>query len=172
MEPKRAVHEAIRTSHMQARSRPAPIAGPLTVVSGRLADRHGHRTVIVPGMIAMITSAVLLATLVGDEPALVTVWLPVNVLYSVGVGLAHAACQAVAVSEVPDANLGIGAAMTRISQEIGNAITAAVAITILSSAAAPVDGLRSTMVLLGLVTAAALPVAWRLPRRRTVSPVP
>ena len=148
------------------------IAGPLTVLSGRLADRHGHRTVIVPGMVCMIAAGLLLATTVSADRALWRVWIPVNVLYSVGVGLAHAACQAVAVSQVDQAKLGIGAAMSRISQEVGNAITAAAAITLIERAGAPVDGLRWTMVLLIGFTAVALPVAWRLPRRGAVTPVP
>lgn len=148
------------------------IAGPLTVVSGRLADRVGHRTVILPGMVCMIVAGLLLATSVTDDRALWTVWLPVNVLYSVGVGLAHAACQAVAVSEVDQAKLGIGAAMSRISQEIGNAVTAAAAITLIERATSPVEGLRWTMVLLIGFTAIALPVAWRLPRRGAVTVVP
>ena len=148
------------------------IAGPLTVLSGRLADRHGHRTVIVPGMVCMIAAGLLLATTVSADRALWSVWIPVNVLYSVGVGLAHAACQAVAVSQVDQAKLGIGAAMSRISQEVGNAITAAAAITLIERAGAPVDGLRWTMVLLIGFTAVALPVAWRLPRRGAVTPVP
>ncbi|MEM9463740.1 MAG: MFS transporter [Actinomycetota bacterium] len=148
------------------------IAGPLTVVSGRLADRHGHRTVIVPGMVCMIAAGLLLATTVSADRSLWTVWIPVNVLYSLGVGLAHAACQAVAVSEVAETKLGIGAAMSRISQEIGNAVTAAAAITLIERAANPVNGLRWTMVLLIGFTVAALPIAWRLPRRGAVTPVP
>ncbi len=147
------------------------VAGPLTIVSGRLADRVGHRVVIVPGMLCMIVAGLLLATLVGSERALWTVWIPVNLVYAIGVGLAHAACQAVAVSEVPETDLGIGAAMSRISQEVGNALTAAVAITVIERAAIPADGLRGTMMLLVAVTAAALPVAWRLPRRGPVTPV-
>jgi EmrB/QacA subfamily drug resistance transporter len=141
------------------------IAGPLTVVSGRVADRFGHRTVIVPGMLCMIAAGLLLATAVPAERALWSVWIPINVLYSIGVGLAHAACQAVAVSEVDETKLGMGAAMSRISQEIGNAITAAAAITLIERAATPVAGLRWTMVLLIGFTTLALPVAWRLPRR-------
>lgn len=148
------------------------IAGPLTVLSGRLADRHGHRWVIVPGMLCMIAAGSLLAVTVSPDRSLWTVWIPVNVLYSIGVGLAHAACQAVAVSEVDEAKLGIGAAMSRISQEIGNALTAAAAITLIERAATPVDGLRWTMALLIGFTVAALPIAWRLPRRRAVTAVP
>ncbi|MEM8705451.1 MAG: MFS transporter [Actinomycetota bacterium] len=148
------------------------IAGPLTVVAGRLADRHGHRTVIGPGMLCMITAGLGFAVFVGDEPQLWSRWIPINAVYAVGVGLAHAACQAVAVDEVPADRLGMGAGMSRISQEIGNALTAAVAITLLERAAEPADGLRATMILLVVLTSLALPVARRLPGRRTVTPVP
>ena len=140
------------------------VGGPLSIVNGRLADRYGHRVVILPGMACMIIAAVLLVVLVDSEPALLTVWLPLNLLYSVGVGLAHSACQAVAVNEVPAANLGIGAAMARISMEVGNAVTAAVAISLLARADVPVDALRWTLIVVVGLTVTALPVAWRLPR--------
>ena len=147
------------------------VAGPLTVVAGRLADRHGHRTVIVPGMACMLAAGAGFAAFVGAERQLWTVWVPINLLYSIGVGLAHAACQAVAVNEVPASDLGTGAGMSRISQEIGNALTAAIAITLIERAASPADGLQATMILLVVLTATALPVALRLPRRRSVTPV-
>ncbi|MEM8708041.1 MAG: MFS transporter [Actinomycetota bacterium] len=148
------------------------IAGPLTVVAGRLADRHGHRTVIVPGMLCMIAAGTGFALLIGEQQQLWTRWVPINALYAVGVGLAHAACQAVAVNDVPGDRLGMGAGMSRISQEIGNALTAAIAITLIERATNPAGGLQATMVLLIVLTSLALPVAWHLPRHRTVTPVP
>jgi MFS family permease len=148
------------------------IAGPLTVVAGRIADRHGHRIVIVPGMMGMIAAGLGFALLIGEEQQLWSRWVPINALYAVGVGLAHAACQAVAVNDVPAERLGMGAGMSRISQEIGNALTAAIAITLIERARTPADGLQATMVMLIALTTIAIPVAWRLPRRRRVTPVP
>ena len=142
------------------------IAGPLTVVAGRVADRHGHRTVIVPGMVGMIAAGLGFALLIGDEQHLWSRWVPINALYAVGVGLAHAACQAIAVNDVPAERLGMGAGMSRISQEIGNALTAAIAITLIERASSPADGLQATMVMLIALTTIAIPVAWQLPRRR------
>ena len=66
----------------------------------------------------------------------------------------------------------MGAGMSRISQEIGNALTAAIAITLIERARTPADGLQATMVMLIALTTIAIPVAWRLPRRRRVTPVP
>ena len=66
----------------------------------------------------------------------------------------------------------MGAGMSRISQEIGNALTAAIAITLIERARTPADGLQATMVMLIVLTTIAIPVAWRLPRRRRVTPVP
>ena len=148
------------------------IAGPLTVVAGRIADRYGHRIVIVPGMMGMIAAGLGFALLIGEEQQLWSRWVPINALYAVGVGLAHAACQAVAVNDVPAERLGMGAGMSRISQEIGNALTAAIAITLIERARTPADGLQATMVMLIALTTIAIPVAWRLPRRRRVTPVP
>jgi|GEM_PF-188987 len=144
------------------------VAGPLTVVSGRWADRYGHRRVLVPGMITMVAAGLLLATAVGSEPALWTVWIPINIVYAIGVGLAHTACQALAVSEVPEQQLAMGGAMSRISQEVGSALTAAVAITLLARADTAVAGLRSAMTMLVLLTVVALPSALRLSQRSTV----
>ena len=56
--------------------------------------------------------------------------------------------------------------MSRISQEIGNALTAAIAITLIERASSPADGLQATMVMLIALTTIAIPVAWQLPRRR------
>jgi EmrB/QacA subfamily drug resistance transporter len=146
------------------------VAGPLTVASGRWADRFGHRRVLLPGMLTMAGAGLLLANVVGDQRALWTVWIPLNVLYSIGVGLAHAACQALAVSDVSERELGMGSAMSRISQEIGSALTAAVAITLLAQAANPVAGMQATMTMLVVLTMLGLPTAFRLPRSDTVTP--
>ena len=148
------------------------IAGPLTVVAGRIADRHGHRIVIVPGMMGMIAAGLGFALLISEDQQLWSRWVPINALYAVGVGLAHAARQAVAVNNVPAERLGMGAGMSRISQEIGNALTAAIAITLIERARTPANGLQATMVILIALTTIAIPVAWRLPRRRRVTPVP
>ncbi len=95
------------------------IAGPMSIVSGRIADRYGHRSVILPGTLFMTVSGIFMYTRLTDERQIVELWLPFVVLYGLGVGLAHAACQSAALANVETARLGIGGAMNRIMQDIG-----------------------------------------------------
>ena len=80
-------------------------------------------------------------------------------VYGLGVGLAHAACQSAALTNVPNDRLGIGGAMARIFQDVGQAISAALVVVLLQRAGNPVEGIRATMVLLIVVSALGTPLA-------------
>jgi EmrB/QacA subfamily drug resistance transporter len=141
------------------------IAGPMSIVSGRIADRHGHRSVILPGSLLMATAGIWMFLGVGDEPRIVRLWLPFTVVYGLGVGLAHAACQSAALANVAGDRLGIGGAMNRIIQDIGQTMSAAIVIALLSRAATVADGIRSVMILLVVLSALGAPLAARLRSR-------
>ena len=139
------------------------LAGPLTVVSGRIADRYGHRLVILPGTVLMAASALLFLATVDAERDL-WAFVGANLVYAAGVGFAHAACQSTAVRDVPKDRLGIGAGMARIAMEVGLAVSAALAVTLMDSADSPAEGLHHTMIYLLVLSLAALPLTLRLPR--------
>lgn len=141
------------------------VAGPMSVVAGRIADHRGHRFVILPGTVLMAIAGVWMYVNVGAEQRIVEVWLPFVALYGLGVGLAHAACQAAALSNVEAERLGIGGAMHRIVQEIGQATCAALVIALLARATTVDDGIRSVMVLLIVLSVLGIPLATRLADR-------
>ena len=146
------------------------IGGPMSVVSGRLADRFGHRTVILPGSLLMAAGGLWMWSAATSEPQIWSLWVPVVVVYGVGVGLGHAACQSAALSSVSEDRLGIGSAMNRISMEIGGTISIAVVIALFVRYDDPVDGLRASMILLVLVSVISAPIAASLRNRGHAAP--
>ncbi|MEZ5247261.1 MAG: MFS transporter [Acidimicrobiales bacterium] len=141
------------------------IAGPMSIVSGRFADRFGHKYVILPGALLMAAAGVFMFATVTEERQLLAVWVPFVVIYGMGVGLAHAACQAAALSNVGQERLGVGGAMNRIAQDIGQTVSAAIVIALLAREASVIDGLRSVMVLLVVLSLVGAPLAARLHAR-------
>ena len=141
------------------------IGGPMSVVSGRLADRFGHRTVILPGALLMAAGGLWMWSAAGSQPQIWSLWVPVVVVYGIGVGLGHAACQSAALSAVNEDRLGIGGAMNRIFMEIGGTISIAVVIALFVRYDDPVDGLRASMLLLVIVSAISVPIAASLRNR-------
>jgi MFS family permease len=142
----------------------------MSIVSGRLADRLGHKFVILPGSLLMAAAGVFMYSRVGEERQLLAVWVPFVVIYGLGVGFAHAACQAAALSNVGQERLGIGGAMNRISQEIGQTVSAAIVIALLAREATIFDGIRSVMVLLVVLSLVGAPLAAMLRARGTAAP--
>lgn len=144
------------------------IGGTVSVLAGRIADRRGHRSVILPGAVIMTLAAIWMWAAVSPERDIVGLWLPATAVYALGVGLGHAACQSAALSGVATERLGIGGAMNRIFQEIGAAVSAAVVIALFTRAETPVEGLRSAMVMLIVVSALSVPLAAGLRNRGTL----
>ena len=135
------------------------IAGPMSIVSGRFADRYGHRSVILPGALLMASAGVLMFTQASADARFWSLWVPFVVIYGVGVGLAHAACQSAALASVPRDRLGVGGAMARIFQDVGQAISAALVVALLARSVDVVDGLRSAMILMIVVSLLGAPAA-------------
>lgn len=142
--------------------------GPLSFVAGRIADRRGPRAVIVPGALLMAAAGFSFAVLASDERQLVMLWLPVAVVYGIGVGLAHAACHAAALRTVPRERLGIGGAMSRMGMDLGGVITVAIAVALVSSATDTVAGVRQVMVLVSAACLVGAVLASGLPTPRSV----
>ncbi len=139
-------------------------AGPLTLLAGRIADRRGHRVVIVPGALVMVVACVFLAARVSAERDVAGVWLPAAALFGIGVGFAHAACHASAMRTVAAAELGIAGSMSRIGMEVGSVISVAVAVALVTAAGDPVAGTRRVALLVAAVSAVGALLATRLGR--------
>lgn len=144
------------------------VAGPMSIVSGRLADRHGHRAVILPGALLMAIAGIIMFTQASHDEQFWSLWVPFVLVYGVGVGLAHAACQSAALASVARDRLGVGGAMARIFQDVGQAISAALVVALLARSVDIVDGIRAAMVLMIAVSLLGAPAAASLRLRGSV----
>jgi EmrB/QacA subfamily drug resistance transporter len=118
----------------------AIIAGP----AGRLADRFGHRAVIVPGTLVYAAGLLVLRG-AGLEPDYAGVWLPGQVLVGIGIGLAFPTLGAAAAADIPPERFGVASAVTGAGRQLGAVLGTALLIAIvgepetLAAAAAAAD---------------------------------
>jgi EmrB/QacA subfamily drug resistance transporter len=103
----------------------ALIAGP----AGVLADRVGHRAVIVPGTVVYALGLLVLRG-AGLEPDYVGTWLPGQVLVGIGIGLAFPTLGAAAAADVPPERFGVAAAVTGAGRQLGAVLGTALLIAI------------------------------------------
>jgi EmrB/QacA subfamily drug resistance transporter len=164
---------------------PGPMAAALfSYVGGRLADRVGHRAVMVPGALVFALGGTWLALGIGEEPELATVWFPGVVLLGIGIGLVFPNFQSAAVHGVPEARFGVAAAAIQTVVRLSGTLGIALAVVlvggfVMGDPVADFDPLWWTLVGLGLVSAAAsatldtrpAPAPLVLPPDPPVSPV-
>ncbi len=135
-------------------------AAVFSYVGGRLADRYGHRAVMVPGALVFALGAAWLAVGLGEEPELATVWLPGVILLGVGIGLDFPAFQSAAVHGLPENRFGVVAAATQTTIRISGTLGIALAVALVGGFEAgdpvsDVDPLWWTLVALGVASAIA-----------------
>ncbi|MEL7210551.1 MAG: MFS transporter, partial [Actinomycetota bacterium] len=136
---------------------PGPVAAAVfSIMGGRVADRRGHRAVMVPGTLAFAAGAAWLLVAAGDEPALLTVWLPAMVLMGTGIGLVFPSFQSAAVHGVPSTSFGVASAAVQTNVRIAATLGVAAAVALLAetgpgSAVAEFDPLFVMLVGLALV---------------------
>ncbi len=112
----------------------AVMPGPLTSAifagpAGKLADRFGHRAVIVPGTILYGAGLAILMS-AGTEPDYLATWLPGMLLAGAGIGLAFPTLGAAAAAEIPAARFGIATALTSAGRQLGAVLGTAILIAI------------------------------------------
>jgi EmrB/QacA subfamily drug resistance transporter len=103
----------------------AIIAGP----AGKLADRFGHRAIIVPGTLFYAAGLVVLRS-AGFEPDYLGTWLPGQLLVGIGIGLAFPTLGAAAAADIPPARFGVAAAVTGAGRQLGAVLGTALLIAI------------------------------------------
>ena len=155
---------------------PGPLAS--TVVAGpagRLADRFGHRAVIVPGTLFYAAGLLVLRS-AGLEPDYAATWLPGQLLVGIGIGLAFPTLGAAAAADIPPDRFGVASAVTGAGRQLGAVLGTALLIAIVGepqtvvAAAAAADDAYVFGIGTALLSGA---VALRLrPAPRTPSVVP
>ncbi|HEY6144804.1 MAG TPA: MFS transporter, partial [Solirubrobacterales bacterium] len=112
----------------------AALPGPAmtTVVSGpagRLADRFGHRAVIVPGTLVFAAGTLVLRS-AGAEPDYIGLWLPGAVLTGIGIGLAFPTLGSAAVRDIADDRFATASAVNAAFRQVGAVLGTAILISI------------------------------------------
>jgi NTE family protein len=118
----------------------AAVAGPL----GRLADKHGHRVVVVPGAIVWALSFWWYVARVGTDPHFLTQWLPGQLMSGVGVGATLPVLTSAGLAAVPGGRYATASAAMTSARQLGGALGIALLVVILGTptAATVVPSLR------------------------------
>ena len=112
----------------------ATIPGPLltTIVSGpagKLADRFGHRAVIVPGTLFMAAGIMVLRS-AGPDPDWLGLWLPGASLTGIGIGLAFPTLGSAAVRDIADDRFATASAVNAAFRQVGAVLGTAILVAI------------------------------------------
>ncbi|CAN5184201.1 DHA2 family efflux MFS transporter permease subunit [soil metagenome] len=102
---------------------------PTAIITGRLAARIGHRSILVIGSLIYASSGLWLLLVPGAEPAYLTEWLPGLLLSGIGVGMVLPSLSGAAVAGLPAAHYAVGSAVNQAIRQIGSVL--GVAITVL-----------------------------------------
>lgn len=116
-----------------------PVAAMVTVlapVAGRVADRRGHRVLVVPAGAFWTAGALLLAVRAGAHPDLWTTWFPAVVLLGIGSGLGWPTIHGIPVIGVPARDFSPAVATNQTVLRAVGSLGVAVAITLVSGGAA------------------------------------
>jgi MFS family permease len=103
----------------------------LTLQAGRLADRRGHRSVMVPGSIVYLVGSIFWFVALGGDRDLVAFYVGATLL-AIGVGLTYACFNSAAVHDLPPAQLGAGSGLNQTINRCGATLGIALAVALLA----------------------------------------
>src|SRR4051812_41106441 len=148
---------------------PGPlIASAFAPPAGRLADRFGHRVVIVPGGLAFAAGTAWFALRVGAHPSYLTHYLPGSILTGIGVGLAFATLGAAGAHALPPQSFAVGTAVGSAARQLGAVLGVSGLVAVLGNPtpAQAVDafGRGWSMACIAAIAAGVVTLAMRRPR--------
>jgi EmrB/QacA subfamily drug resistance transporter len=123
----------------------ATLPGPLlsTIVAGpagRLADRFGHRAVIVPGTLFFAAGVMVLRS-AGAEPDWLGLWLPGACLTGIGIGLAFPTLGSASVRDIGDDRFATASAVNAAFRQVGAVLGTAILVAIVGEPASLTEAL-------------------------------
>ncbi|TMC09086.1 MAG: MFS transporter [Chloroflexi bacterium] len=102
---------------------PGPLfAAAFAPPAGRLADRFGHRAVLVPGALVFALGIGLYLTRVTTVPDYVGTWLLAACVTGIGVGLTLPTLGSSAAASLPPARFAAGSAVSNTSRQVGTVL--------------------------------------------------
>ncbi|WP_320668801.1 MFS transporter [Patulibacter defluvii] len=108
--------------------------------AGRLAERHGHRAVVVPGVILYAIGALGLRG-VSETPDFLGAWVPWSFTSGVGIGMALPILGAAAVEHVDQARFGAACALSSTFRQVGAVIGTAAVVAIVGEPVTIAEGM-------------------------------
>jgi NTE family protein len=114
-------------------------AGP----AGKLADRFGHRAVIVPGTLFFAAGVMVLRS-AGPEPDWLGLWLPGACLTGIGIGLAFPTLGAASVRDVPIDRFATASAVNAAFRQVGAVLGTAILVAIVGEPASLPEALSAS----------------------------
>lgn len=113
---------------------PAPfIAALWSPVSGRFADRYGHRWVLGAGCSLCAVGYGLFALLLDETPAVFSGFVPLSLVAGVGVGLTVATWSSANIADIPASKFGVAGATFNTARQAAYALGVSVAITLIAT---------------------------------------
>jgi EmrB/QacA subfamily drug resistance transporter len=106
------------------------VAGP----AGRLADRFGHRAVVVPGTVVFAAGVMVLRS-AGAQPDWLGLWLPGACLTGIGIGLAFPTLGSASVRDIADDRFATASAVNAAFRQVGAVLGTAILIAIVGTPA-------------------------------------
>ncbi|MGE0729907.1 MAG: MFS transporter [Acidimicrobiia bacterium] len=114
---------------------PGPLLATVTsVVTGRTADRYGHRWLIGIGSALLALSPLLYLLLLSETPQVWTRFVPISMIAGLGTGMSIASWFSASVSDVDQARFGVANATLRTIMQVFYGVGISVAITLLAAA--------------------------------------
>ena len=107
---------------------------PVAIVGGRIADRQGHRVLLVPGGLIFAFGSALLYLFATPTPAFWSLWFPVTLITGSGVGLLLPVLSAAAVASLPLERFGVGSAVNQAVRQLGSVLGVALVIALVATA--------------------------------------
>src|SRR3954449_3912171 len=115
------------------------VAGP----AGKLADRFGHRAVIVPGALFFAAGVIVLRS-AGATPDWLGIWLPGACLTGIGIGLAFPTFGAASVRDVADDRFATASAVNAAFRQIGAVLGTAILVAIVGDPVTLLEALSAS----------------------------
>jgi EmrB/QacA subfamily drug resistance transporter len=115
------------------------VAGP----AGKLADRFGHRAVIVPGALFFAAGVMVLRS-AGADPDWLGLWLPGACLTGIGIGLAFPTLGAASVRDIGDDRFATASAVNAAFRQVGAVLGTAILVAIVGEPASLSDALGAS----------------------------
>jgi EmrB/QacA subfamily drug resistance transporter len=116
----------------------AAAAGP----AGRLADRYGHRVVIIPGTLFFAAALLSLVVRIEPEPHYWSVLFPASIFTGLGVGFSISTLGSAANAFLPPTRFAMGSAFNATCRQVGAALGIAIAVAMLGTPGGPGSSAR------------------------------